>query len=222
MSIGSENGRAKGSDDSADFMCLVSGKRFGKFSLFPLIEGIPGASPSRIGLVSFNKNAFESYGLSGNQNAPISRDAAEYCATALNRLLDDGYLDPCQPGQTLPPRNLRLSADTVVCFWSTEPSAEDFCSVFGGLLEANPDTVKELYRSIWSGTMPHIEDKAPFYALTLSGTQGRAIVRDWFESTVTNVARNLAQHFADLQDRAKHSEASGEGLATPVRSKRSP
>ena len=89
------------SDDSTDFMCLVSGKRFGKFSLFPLIGGIPGASPSRIGLVSFNKNAFESYGLSGNQNAPISRDAAEYCATALNRLLDDGYLDPRQSGQSL-------------------------------------------------------------------------------------------------------------------------
>ena len=185
------------SDDSTDFMCLISGKRFGKFSLFPLIGGIPGASPSRIGLVSFNKNAFESYGLSGNQNAPISRDAAEYCATALNRLLDDGYLDPRQSGQSLPPRNVRLSADTIVCFWSPKPS--DFCSVFSGLLEANPDTVKELYRSIWRGTMPQIEDKAEFYALTLSGTQGRAIVRDWFESTVNNVARNLTQHFGDLQ-----------------------
>ena len=162
-SIGSNNGHAK--DPTIPLIsCVWSPVRDSGSFHSSLIGGIPGASPSRIGLVSFNKNAFESYGLSGNQNAPISRDAAEYCATALNRLLDDGYLDPRQSGQSLPPRNVRLSADTIVCFWSPKPS--NFCSVFSGLLEANPDTVKELYRSIWRGTMPQIEDKAEFYALT--------------------------------------------------------
>lgn len=185
-------------DRSTKLRCLVSGKPIGESGLFPLIEGVPGASPSRIGLVSFNKSAFESNGWKGNANAPISREAAEYCATALNRLLDDGYLDPWQPGQTLPRWNIRLSADTVVCYWPSKESGEEFTSAFGGLLEARPEVVKELYQSIWRGKLPEIEDKSAFYALTLSGAQGRAIVRDWFESTVARVERNLAAHFKDL------------------------
>ncbi|MGH9688388.1 MAG: type I-C CRISPR-associated protein Cas8c/Csd1 [Candidatus Acidiferrales bacterium] len=191
--------RAKESGSGERQVCLVSGVSSEPVELFPQLKRVPGGTTSGISLVSFNKNAFESYGWEGNANAPVSREAAESCATALNRLLDSSYPDPKQLGQTLPQRNLRLSSNTVVCFWSPEPSAENFCSVFVGLLEANPDTVKELYRSIWNGTMPHIEDKSAFYALTLSGTQGRAIVRDWFESTVTDVAMNLGQHFADLQ-----------------------
>jgi CRISPR-associated protein Csd1 len=191
--------RAKESGNGEQQVCLVSGAASEPVELFPQLKRVPGGTTSGVSLVSFNKNAFESYGWEGNANAPVSRDAAESCATALNRLLDSSYPDPTQPGQTLPQRNLRLTANTVVCFWSSQGSAEDFCSVFSGLLEANPDTVKELYRSIWRGAMPKIEDTSAFYALTLSGTQGRAIVRDWFESTVNNVARNLAQHFGDLQ-----------------------
>jgi CRISPR-associated protein Csd1 len=178
--------------------CLVTGGRLGEVGLFQLIKKVPGGTTAGVALVSFNKAAFESYGWERNANAPISRDAAESCATALNRLLDPAYPDPRQPGQALPQRNLRLSADTAVCYWTAKPSGEDFCSAFGGLLEANPQLVKELYQSIWRGKSPDIEDESAFYALTLSGTQGRAIVRDWFESTVTKVARNLTKHFGDL------------------------
>lgn len=91
-----------------------------------------------------------------------------------------------------------MSADTAVCYWSAEESGDEFTSAFGGLLEARPEAVKELYQSIWRGKLPEIEDESAFYALILSGTQGRAILRDWFESTVTKVARNLTKHFRDL------------------------
>jgi CRISPR-associated protein Csd1 len=176
-------------------ICLVSGKQTQTNNLFPLVRKLPGGTTSGVALVSFNKSAFESYGWENNANAPISRDAAESCSTALNRLLHPAY--PDQSGGTLPRRNLQLSADTVVCFWSPK-SDSDFCSAFAGLLDANPDDVKELYRSLWRGKLAEIDDQSAFYALTLSGTQGRAIVRDWFESTVTVVARNLGSHFQDL------------------------
>ena len=191
--------KERGSDGSEEHRCLVSGAKFsGEVENFPLIEKIPGANPARIGLVSFNSSAFESYGWKGNDNASVSREAAEACATALNRLLHPAY--PIKDGLTLPRRNLKLSSDTVVCYWTAEASGDNFSSAFGGLLEANPDDVKELYHSIWRGKQPHMdkEETSAFYALTLSGTQGRAIVRDWFESTVANVVRNLALHFGDL------------------------
>lgn len=180
-------------------ICLISGEiTEQEIDNFPKIMKVPGGTPSGVALVSFNKSAFESYGWQSNDNAPISRSAAEACSTALNRLLHPAYPDPRQPGLTLPQRYLRLSADTAVCFWSAEGGGEEFTSVFAGLLEGNPETVKNLYQSVWRGRLPGIENPSAFYALTLTGTQGRVIVRDWFESTISAVARNLATHFSDL------------------------
>lgn len=183
--------------------CLVSGAPFsGEVQNFPPIKRVPGGTTSGVAIVSFNPpetgSSFSSYGWKGNENAPICREAAEACATALNRLLDTAYPNPRFPEQKLPQRSLRLSADTAVCYWSAKESGEDFCSVFGGLLEADPDNVRNLYQSIWRGKPPEIKDPSAFYALTLTGTQGRAIIRDWFESTIEHVAGNLAAHFEDL------------------------
>lgn len=178
--------------------CLVSGKTCIPCELFPSIKKVPGGTTSGVALVSFNCRSFESYGWEGNSNAAISRDAAETCSTALNRLLHPAYPDPHQPGQTLPRQNILLSSDTAVVFWSTASGGDDFCSVLGGLLEGNPDQVNELYQSIWKGKPPDLEDSSAFYALTISGAQGRAIVRDWLESTIARTARNLAAHFQDL------------------------
>ena len=199
-----ETRKGKDSEGSAQHFCLVSGATFrGEIENFPPIKKVPGGTTSGVAIVSFNppaiSSAFSSYGWKGNDNAPISREAAETCATALNRLLDPNYPNPLQPGQALPKRSLRLSSDTAVCYWSPEKTGDEFCSAFGGLLEANEEVVKGLYRSIWCGKLPEIADPSVFCALTLSGTQGRAIVRDWFESTVANVERNLALHFEDLR-----------------------
>jgi len=191
--------RSAVADDSGNNpVCLVSGERSSPAKLVPGIKRVPGGSTSGVALISFNTNAFESYGWDGNENAPISRDAAEACSTALNRLLDPAYPDPKQPGQALPKRNLLLSSDTVVCYWSAEKDDAGFSSAFGGLFSANEEEVGELYRSIWRGRPPEMDDPSAFYALTLTGTQGRAVVRDWFASTVSEVARNLARHFQDF------------------------
>ncbi len=179
--------------------CLVSGEPVAEPANFPQIKKVPGkGTSSGISLVSFNKHAFESFGWKRNENAQISRNAAEACSTALNRLLDPGYPDPRQPGQAMPRRSMRISADTVVCYWSARKSGDEFCGIFAGLLEGNPEEVGNVFRSIWAGRIVDLDDPSAFYALTLTGQQGRAIVRDWFESTVADVARNLADHFRDL------------------------
>jgi CRISPR-associated protein Csd1 len=178
--------------------CLVSGAPCGLIDNFPTLKKVPGGTTSGVALVSFNKNAFESYGWKGNDNAPISRGAAEACGTALNRLLDTAYPDPKHPGQTLPHRSLRLSRDTAVCFWSAEKSGDEFCGIFGGLLKADPSNVREVYHSIWRGKCPEVENPSDFYALIISGSQGRAIVRDWFETSVAEAVRNLCIYFEDL------------------------
>ena len=184
------------SDVEVNMRCLVSGNMAEPVDKHPVVKNVPGGTSSGVSLVSFNARAFESYGLKGNENAPVSRDAAEACATALNRLLHPAFPKP--DGTSMPRRNLRLSAGTAVCYWARGPGSEEFLTCLGPLLEAQPDQVKELYRSLWYGHLPEIRDASAFYALTLSGAQGRATVQDWFETTVREVAVNLARHFQDV------------------------
>jgi CRISPR-associated protein Csd1 len=210
-----EESRRGGEQGEPSVQCLVTGEPVSDAPLFPFIDRVPGA-PKPVSLVGFNNKAFESYGWSGNENAPVSRAAAEACATALNRLLDPAYPDPANPDQALPERHLRLSADTAVCYWAADESGDAFCDVLGGLLQANPERVAELYRSIWRGRHAGVRDETAFYALTLTGQRGRIIVRDWFESTVAEVGRNLAAYFADL-DIVRNARGKDEAEDAPLR-----
>jgi CRISPR-associated protein Csd1 len=190
-----------GGGAAGEARCLVTGKRVSATGNFPLLKKVPGGTQSGVALVSFNKRAFESYGWSENENAVISRDAAEACATALNRLLHPAFPDPRPEhrGGTLPRRNFVISDDTIVCFWASNARADSFLDSLPFLMMGNDaGKVGDLYRSVWKGKAVKLDDAAAFYALTISGTQGRAIVRDWFESSVAEVAVNVARHFADL------------------------
>lgn len=181
--------------------CLVTGNPIVTLGNFPLVKRVPGGTSSGVALVSFNSRAFESHGWDGNENAAISRDAAEGCATALSRLVHPAFPDPrpAHRGQTLPRRNFVISDDTVVCFWASDRHADAFLDQLPFLmLGDDPGKVSDVYRSLWKGMPVELDDPSVFYALTLSGTQGRAIIRDWFESSVRRVAADVARHFRDL------------------------
>lgn len=186
---------------AARFRCLVTGEPMAEPENFPKVKNVPGGQSSGVPLISFNARAFESYGLAGNENAPISRAAAEACATALQRLLHPAFPDPrpAHRGSTLLRRHVRISDDTVVCYWSNSTQADPFLDALASILDgADEGEVGEMYRSVWSGRPAPVGDAGAFYALTLSGAQGRMIVRDWFESSVAGVSKNLARHFQDL------------------------
>ncbi|MCB1057701.1 MAG: type I-C CRISPR-associated protein Cas8c/Csd1 [Acidobacteria bacterium] len=187
-------------EDLADagFLCLVTGENAGEPGNHPQLK-VPGGMSSGVPLVSFNNAAFESQGWKGNENAPVSRLAAEAYTTAIRRLLDPAPPDPHHEGQTLPRRNLSLSRDTTVCFWAERPGSY-LADVLAPLLEANPDQVVALYHSLWQGRRPALspEDAGAFYALVLTGAQGRVVLRSWFETTVPEAAERLARYFGDL------------------------
>lgn len=188
--------RAGPGPGEAQLTCLVSGKRFAETDLFPKTKRVPGVQGD-ISLVSYNKGAFESFGLKGNDNAPVCREAAEAAATALNRLLHPAYPKPSDPSQTLPPRSFRLAEDTCVCFWAAGRDG-GFSDALTGLFDGDVRAVPEMYHSLWRGGAAPKADMAPFYGLVLTGTQGRAIVREWIETTLPLAQENLSRHFAAL------------------------
>ncbi|MBH1974152.1 MAG: type I-C CRISPR-associated protein Cas8c/Csd1, partial [Rhodobacteraceae bacterium] len=68
-------------------ICLVSGGAGPVARLHPSIKGVWGAQSSGASLVSFNLDAFTSYGHDQGDNAPVSEAATFAYTTALNRFL---------------------------------------------------------------------------------------------------------------------------------------
>lgn len=179
--------------------CIVCGSTTGIVRTHPEIKNVPGGNPAGVALVSFNSSAFCSFGFTGDEahrNAPFCRTCADAYTRALNRLLapEPGFPNPIDATNTLPVQNYRLSSDTVVVFWST---GSDFASLFTKALHGDPQSVRSLFESPWTGKPVDVESDR-FYAVMLSGAQGRAILRSQLQSTVETVKTNLRTHFADL------------------------
>jgi len=99
--------------------CLISGETAPYAVGHPMVQGVAGAQSSGAALVSFNADAFVSYGLDNTEAAPVSNEAAFKYGAALNWLLERGN-----------GRSFRLGETTVV-FWADDmPHAEDAEEVF--------------------------------------------------------------------------------------------
>ena len=174
--------RSAGNDDNSKnpaMTCLVTGKETIVEQRLPfLVKGLYGGQPSGTALVSANAKAFTSYGLQNSLTSPISRDAAERFTKALNHLLASS--------------NSRLSVgNTAYVFWTREPETEP---LFSMLDRPDPQAVKNLMESPFSGQQVYGTDNQ-FYALALSASIARAVVRDWLETTVPEVRDNLKRWF---------------------------
>jgi CRISPR-associated protein Csd1 len=192
---------AVGGPESAreEAQCMVTGTRIAPVRLHPSIKGIPPVSDTKGGvpLTSINAAAFGSYGLEEMGCAAVSQEAADAYQAALNRLLSDGYPHPTEQGGKLPVRNVKLSDNTVVVFWSKH---DEMVDLFSDAVNAgNPDAVEALFKSTWKGQPIDLRDLAAFYALTLSGAQGRGTVRGWHESTLGAVLAHVKTYFRQLE-----------------------
>ena len=172
--------------------CLVCGKSKPIIEKHPAIK-LRGGTSSGVALVSFNSDAFESYGWSRNENAPVCRTCADSYTTALTRLLSDRYPDPKQPGAVLGRRAVALSNDTTAIYWTNEES--ETLDLIGGLLDApDPNAVRDLLDSPNKGRQSG-GDINPFYCVILSGAQGRAVTRSVQRGTLEVVQANIQSYF---------------------------
>jgi CRISPR-associated protein Csd1 len=160
--------------------CLVTGE------LKPVVERMPvlikkliGGQPSGTVLVSANADPFTSYGLKNSLTSPISRDAAEKFAKALNYLID------------APNSKLNIGTTTYVA-WTRE--ASDF-NPFAYLDKPDPQAVLHLLGSAGSGKQTYGVEGNQFYVLALTANSSRVVVRDWLEMTIPEVQANLQAWF---------------------------
>jgi CRISPR-associated protein Csd1 len=160
--------------------CLVTGDEAAVAQRMPvLIKGLIGGQPSGTALVSANSDPFTSYGLKNSLTSPISRDVAEKFAKALNYMLAD--------------KTHRMYVGTTAfVFWTKKPSHD----VPIWLLDKpDPQAVKNLLESPLAGSEVHHLADDEFYALSLTASMARSVVRDWLETTIPQVKANIKAWF---------------------------
>lgn len=185
------------SDDAIKGQCLVTGKIGPIARIHPNIKGVRGAQSSGASLVSFNAEAFESYGHSGGQcyNAPVSEHAAFAYTTALNQLIADE-------------KHCKVIGNTTVVYWAAngEEAYQDLLhsAVFEDDDTIDDETLDALFSHIQKG-MPFdfqgvpIYPDTPFYILGLSPNAARLSVRFFLQDTFGHFIDHVRKHYERLE-----------------------
>ncbi len=180
--------------------CLITGERTQVARLHTAIKGVQGAQSSGAALVSFNADAFCSYGKEQNYNAPVSEKAAFAYTTALNTLLAE--------------QNHRLVlGDTTVIWWAIPPNVETapaYADFFAGMLDPdrnNTFSEKDLacgMDAIRQGkSFPFQEAElhpgTPFFILGLAPNAARLSVRFFYQDSFGDMGKNILAHYERLE-----------------------
>ncbi len=187
--------------DGTGGLCLVSGERTPIARVHPKVKGVKGAQGSGAAIVSFNLDAFKSFGKDQGSNAPVSDRAAFAYTTALNKLLERDSRQRVQIG------------DATTVFWAEAAkdgrdatAAED---LFAMLAEPPSDSeetaaVADKLKRFEKGrplseVVPDVRQDTRFYVLGLAPNAARISIRFWYEETIGDVARRILEHFHDLR-----------------------
>lgn len=176
----------------ADGLCLITGERAPIARLHASMAGVRGAQATGAALVSFNLNAFSSYGKDQNRNAPVSEGAAFAYTTALSHLLNRDSSQKLQIG------------DATTVFWANRKTEfeSQFAYLLGFAPKDNPDAeipaIKALYQSHYSGNLTD-EGNTRFFVLGLAPNAARISVRFWHQDTLAGLSEKLRRHFDDLE-----------------------
>jgi CRISPR-associated protein Csd1 len=172
--------------------CLITGELAPIERLHTAIKGVWGAQTSGANIVSFNLDAFTSFGLEQGANAPVGRPAAFAYTTALNHLLARDSRHRLQIGD----------ASTVI--WAQRPDElEEALPLMFGESKDDPtagvEAAKKLYAAVQSGRLAGTDGENRFYVLGLAPNASRLSVRFWYAGPLAELAPRVAQHFEDLR-----------------------
>lgn len=184
----------------ASVVCLVTGEPAVPARLHPAIKGVWGAQSSGASIVSFNRDAFTSYGHEQGENAPISEAAAFQYTTALNTFLATGSRNRVQIG------------DASTVFWADASDAEvatEAEGVFGGLFteidqQTEAGKVGDILKRIRKGVplksiAPELSEGVRFYVLGLAPNVARISIRFWFEGDFGQLAADYQRFAAEME-----------------------
>jgi len=186
-------------NNKAEAVCLVAGKRSVIARLHPAIKGVWGAQSSGASIVSFNLDAFASYGHEQGDNAPISEQAAFAYTTALNTFLQ-GKKNRIQIG------------DTTTVFWADASSVEleaEAEGIFAAWLcdvdeRREAKKIAAILEQVRRGQplkefAPGLEEGVRFHVLGLAPNASRLSIRFWLEDDFGTIEKNFLRFVSDMR-----------------------
>lgn len=181
--------------DGPELVCLVTGKKGTAEAVHPSIKGVAGAQSSGAALVSFNGDAFCSYGREQSLNAPTSKYAAFAYTSALNHLLVEREY-------------VGRIGDTTVLFWASggQQAYQSFsvASLFGAPTAYSTSDLQKMTLDLCQGKPVLFEEtqldpSTTFYILGLSPNAARLSVRFFLKNSFGNFVRNIQAHQQRLE-----------------------
>lgn len=203
--LSNANERGEEKEEGLYGVCLVTGSRDEIARKHNPIKGVRGAQSTGGAIVSFNDDAYKSYGKEQSYNAPVSKKVVTAYTTSLNTLLAKDSHQKIQIG------------DATTIFWSEKKS--DMEELFGALFETTEEDkkgkekqdlehAKEHFISPFSGKYKNLlAEETRFFVLGLSPNAARISIRFWYPTTVGEISRNIEQHFRDLQLEIPNNES---------------
>jgi CRISPR-associated protein Csd1 len=206
--------RMTGQKSGSPQICLVTGKPGPVARLHPSIKGVWGAQSSGAALISFNLDAFKSYGHEQGDNAPVGEYAAFAYTTALNRFLERGSGHRIQVGDAstvfwADSRNAVAAASAESLFREMiDPQTPDEAEAAAAEEEqaANAGAARQIadkLRRLTQGEPladiePALAKGVRFYVLGLAPNAARLSVRFYFEGAFGELAENYRAYARDI------------------------
>lgn len=197
--------RQIGAEEASDpQICLVTGTPGPVARLHPSIKGVWGAQSSGASLISFNLDAFTSYGHDQGDNAPVSEAAAFAYTTALNRFLEKDSNHRIQIG------------DASTVFWAdcqdaaTADEADAWAALMlGNRAKSGPEEdliearIKHSLLLLRDGkplrqVAPHLDEGVRMHLLGLAPNAARLSVRFYWEDSFGALAQNYTAYLRDV------------------------
>ena len=189
------------SEQGASGLCLVTGEQMSIARLHPSVKGVAGAQGSGASIVSFDKDAFKSFGKERGANAPVSERAAFAYTTSLNTLLERGSRQRIRIG------------DATTLFWADASGSEAKASAAEDLFSmlSDPPTdeqeaakVRDKLSAVEQGrplaeVEPELDGQdTRFFVLGLAPNAARLSIRFWHEDSIGAISRRIGEHWRDL------------------------
>jgi len=170
-------GDGETSGDRPILTCLVTGEEREVEERLPVkIKGIPNGQTAGTALVSANAAPFVSYGLPNCLTSPICREAGEGFAKALNYLISSED------------SRFYLNNSVVYVFWTKKATGYKLAQA---CKRNQPGKIRKVFQSALAGKRRDRLKTNQFYAVGLTASGGRAVVRDWLETTLDKAMENL-------------------------------
>ena len=171
--------------------CLFTGAAIEPVETHPKIKGLSSVGGLGTGdvLMAFDKEAFQSFGLSKSTNAATDEITAKSYAETFNKLITD--------------QSIRL-VNGLAVYWFGHALENDDDDMLAELenptepLAGQSTRPKQLLEAVKTGQRPDLLDNY-YYVLTVSGQAGRVMVRDWQQGQLIELLENISAWFDDLQ-----------------------